>query len=386
MTRGNGARRLLAPQVMHKCAPGTAIVVLLLPLVAAARPDGDLPVYKLVPNYPAQSSDAALRGFINTSLSDAMRRHANHVSQRSHGRRQFDEQRFVERYARRLLREGGRIDGRMLPETLPLLPVTSDPGVQQVIDGGKGQTRTAKELYLYLERQTAGLRGSSDPGQQNLAGRLNTYLAGYKDGWAAPWIASRLEAFTPSSVRFVLDVKAGVDRDQRRRVGRQIAAARTILRRTLHPALLERIGRVPLRVDPSYAVAGIVKDMDGSRAVTLRPDSSVKDVLHELGHFVGYRGGLRALAAAHAVLSRRAQGSPAEPLSNLIPNTSYTQSQVGYRGGFADPYIGRHYADGYTEVLSMGLEHLATPRRAAELFKQDGEHFLLLLKVLQRAP
>ena len=371
---------------MHKCALGATIVVLLLPLVAAARSGGDLPVHKLVPNYPVQSSSTALRGFINTSLSDAMRRHAARVSQRSHGRRQFDQERFVQRFSGRLLREGGRIDGRVLPETLPLLPLTGDAGVQRVIDAGKAHTHTAKELYLYLERQTAGLRGSSDADEQNLAARLNTYLAGYKDGWAAPWIASRLEAFAPSPVRFAVTVKPGVAREKRRQVGRQISAARGILRQALHPALLERIGRVPLRVDPSYRVAGIVKDIDGSRAVTLRPDSSVKDVLHELGHFVGYRGGLRALATAHAVLDRRAQGSPAEPLSNLIPNTSYTQSQVGYRGGFADPYIGRHYVDGYTEVLSMGLEHLASPERAAELFRKDGEHFLLLLKVLQRAP
>lgn len=367
-----------------------ALLVALAATAAQGRPGpaADLPVFKWTPNHVASDTAAFMRGWVEHELGAKLDRHAARVAGRT-GARPFDRQRFVERFAARLLREAGHIDANLLPRELPLLPLTSDAQVQGVIDRGKAHTRTAKELYIYLERQTALLRGSSDPAQRAVGAGLRGYLEGYKNDWAGPWIEQRLQAFAdraPAGNKLRPVFRPEVTAEQRATVQQKLTAASRILGQAVHPRLLRRLPRIQLRVGTDYPVAGILRNPDGSRTVTLRPDSTVVDILHEVGHFVGYHGGLRPLAAAHAVRERRAYGTAPRPLSELISGTSYRAGQTGYEGGFFVPYVGRRYGDGFTEVLSMGLEQLRSRERALELFNQDGEHFLLLLKAIQNRP
>jgi hypothetical protein len=366
-----------------------ALLVVALAATAAQgrpRPAADLPVSKWTPNQVATDTAGFMRGWVERELGAKLDRHAARRAARP-GAHPFDRQRFVERFAARLLREAGHVDARLLPREMPLLPWTSDQQVQGVIDRGKAHTRTAKDLYIYLERQTALLRGSNDPTQRALGAGLRGYLEGYKSAWAGPWLEQRLQAFNATGCNKLRPVfRSEVTAEQRATVEQQVAEASRILGNAVHPRLLRRLPRIQLRVGTDYPVAGILRNADGSRTVTLRPDSTVKDILHEVGHFIGYHGGLRPLATAHAVRERRAYGTTPRPLSELISGTSYRAGQTGYEGGFFTPYVGRHYSDGFTEVLSMGLEHLQSKDRALELFQQDGEHFLLLLKAIQNRP
>ena len=84
----------------------------------------------------------------------------------------------------------------------------------------------------------------------------------------------------------------------------------------------------------------------------------------------------------HALRWRRSDGRLSE-LGKLLEGTTYDATQKAFNGKFVAPYIGRKYAGGSTEVLSMGLERLVNTRAAYKFFQQDGEHLLLLLASLQ---
>jgi len=252
-----------------------------------------------------------------------------------------------------------------------------------VVDRGKAHTTTVRGLYVYLERQTGLLRGSSNAEQRALAQQLQRYLEGYKEGWARPWIQQRLKAFSSHGPRYDLAFRPEVSGVERRQIRRAVGRAMRILRHSVAPRLLAALPPFRLRVGNEFPNPGIVVDPDGCKVITLRPETTLKDILHELGHEVGFHGGLRPLAMAHAIVGGRAFGTPAQPLRHLIPNTTYTDQQTAYEGGYLKPYVGRRYEDGFTEAISVGLEHLESPTRAMGLFQQDGEHLLLLLKALQ---
>ncbi len=360
------------------------------------------------------------------------------------------EARTSTRLASWLMARAGRVDERLLPERMPLLPVCNDAGVQAMIEQAMQSTRTPRQLYLHLERQTALLRGSSREEDRTLAGRLGAYLGDYKASWAPAWLEQRLGAFRPSAaawkpkvlvsdllpmtgdaaVQAVIDrgkrpkgtvkelhdflqaqatrlaaSQSAADRDlagrlagylaehEKGRIGSQEAAtiqrrvdeAFAILARVVHPALLRRLPPVTVQLTRAFAVPGVIVPYTKA-TFAVRPESSVKDILHELGHMLEFFGGPRVQALSHALLVQRAFGTPSRPLSELLSGTSYTDAQRGWEGGFVAPYMGRHYSDGFTEVESMGVQSLTSRDAALELFQKDGYYVLGLLSTLQQPP
>jgi hypothetical protein len=55
---------------------------------------------------------------------------------------------------------------------------------------------------------------------------------------------------------------------------------------------------------------------------------------------------------SRAFLKERAGNESAVPLGG-----AYHKSEVAYRDKFIDPYMGKRYPDGHTEIISMGFEH-----------------------------
>lgn len=47
-----------------------------------------------------------------------------------------------------------------------------------------------------------------------------------------------------------------------------------------------------------------------------------------------------------------------------------------------DPYVGKYYPDGTTEVISMGLEIFQNPNSMLDFIERDYDHFLFTLGVL----
>jgi hypothetical protein len=450
-------RHLSAPPTHPTGLQVALLALLLLSTGAEARE-----VIPKVGSWPMQSSLRAVRHRAGADFRDSLKRHSATLRRRGLDNGQIDRtnKRFLRRYAGRLLREAGRLNGSLLPRTLPVLPGTDNRAIQQVIDRGKARSRTPKELYLYLEGAASRYRGSADKAQRELGKSIVSYLSGYKQSWAGAWIDGLYDrpllpgrvgwrpkvtfrtrgkpedlqflprywpsqADTPPAVQKLFDAgkartsdnkelyvhlekKVGELRRSNRRdeakqlrafldkyrydwlaesrgtMKKRVAEAWGIIRRAVSPELLGRIPPVRVEVSQLYSTPCIVLQDDGSRTINLTTQSTVKDILHEFGHLIEDYGGRRPFAAAHALMTQRAYGGKAAWLGKLIPRTNYRKAARAFEGGFIDPYMGRRYQQGWTEIFSMALERMDSRERAREFFEQDGYHFLLFNQAVSR--
>jgi hypothetical protein len=108
---------------------------------------------------------------------------------------------------------------------------------------------------------------------------------------------------------------------------------------------------------------------------------------HELGHYLEYQNPqLRQAALAW----RDARGQHANgrvevaPLQQLRPDAGYGPGERAVEDHFVSAYVGKTYAEGHSEVLSMGLERFTNARDMLRLYQQDPEHFFFTLGALPR--
>lgn len=103
-------------------------------------------------------------------------------------------------------------------------------------------------------------------------------------------------------------------------------------------------------------------------------------MFHEMAHHIEFEDRNVKLAAQHFVISRATDTQ--KPLAEITGNIMY-ESEKAYPDKFINPYVGKIYSNGSTEVLSMGLEQFADKKKLARFMKQDREHFLFVLGVLR---
>jgi hypothetical protein len=112
-------------------------------------------------------------------------------------------------------------------------------------------------------------------------------------------------------------------------------------------------------------------------------------VIHELGHLwegADYNVHAETVAFLNRRTGRKPWGIPGEPevkLNKILPNSGYDDDEVTQPDRFVDPYIGKRYAgDGYTEVISMGLQLMyEDPIRMA---KDDPDYFNFIYAQMHR--
>lgn len=114
------------------------------------------------------------------------------------------------------------------------------------------------------------------------------------------------------------------------------------------------------------------------KRVTLNPDQIYNStIVHELGHHLEhFAPGVRQ--AAREFLAKRTQGEKLVPLNKL--GRGYKGDEVCKPDKFIDPYVGRIYPSGSTEIVSVGLaEYYGNP---FEFAKKDPEHFAFIYDVV----
>lgn len=100
-----------------------------------------------------------------------------------------------------------------------------------------------------------------------------------------------------------------------------------------------------------------------------------KDIFHECGHLMeNYNRA--AIIANKDYIEKRATGK-AVWLGKLIEGASYNKNETALPDKHPSEYVGKIYPDG-TEVLSMGMEYLATQDGLAKL-ATDKEYFQLIM-------
>lgn len=106
---------------------------------------------------------------------------------------------------------------------------------------------------------------------------------------------------------------------------------------------------------------------------TINLDSSFnKRVLwHELAHHL--EADPVAKNSAGRYIRRRATSQQPRRLSAITGSSFYKNGEVALEGGFFNPYVGKVYSDGMTEVFSMGIETFSDPELLATRMAKDPE-------------
>jgi hypothetical protein len=102
---------------------------------------------------------------------------------------------------------------------------------------------------------------------------------------------------------------------------------------------------------------------------------------HEMAHYI--ENDPVAKAASNGFLISRRESDTIHKLKDLAPLCSYDDHEVAYKDSFVDPYVGKVYVDGVTEVFSMGVERLCNPKDATIFAAQDPEMFDLITGYLR---
>ena len=117
---------------------------------------------------------------------------------------------------------------------------------------------------------------------------------------------------------------------------------------------------------------------------------SIGELLHEVGHYVDVLSPAANELAETFFRKRTAKQKP-QTLAKLT-GLPFGEDEVAIPDDFVDPYVGKLYSDrpAYSpdavfssEVISMGLERLASPQTAAELALRDPEHLALIFTILK---
>jgi hypothetical protein len=105
-------------------------------------------------------------------------------------------------------------------------------------------------------------------------------------------------------------------------------------------------------------------------------------LFHELAHHL--ENDPIARAGANGYLVARRESSDTHKLRDLTGHKGYDPHEIAYKDSFLNPYMGKVYEGGITEVFSMGVEYLASPQSAALMAARDPQLFALITGYLTR--
>lgn len=126
--------------------------------------------------------------------------------------------------------------------------------------------------------------------------------------------------------------------------------------------------------------ANTTKVFEEFGAIINGDDMNRNTVFHELAHNLEFDP--KAQAIAQAFLLKRRESDRLISLSHLTGVAEYGRNEKAYKDHFIDPYIGKYYEDGSTEVFSMALGYLSDPKSAAIFAQKDPEMFNLVVAYL----
>jgi len=104
---------------------------------------------------------------------------------------------------------------------------------------------------------------------------------------------------------------------------------------------------------------------------------SKKTLFHEMGHHVEFNNRVINQTAQH-YRSMKATSDKLMSMRSLAHN-GYKPNEMAYSDGFFDPYVGKYYPDGATEVISMGLQQLSSTENVLDLLTKDREHLEMVV-------
>jgi hypothetical protein len=102
---------------------------------------------------------------------------------------------------------------------------------------------------------------------------------------------------------------------------------------------------------------------------------------HELGHHLESLGAIKK--KTRQWLRNRAGGNKPVPYRKICSWSD--DPQHAFKNKFIDPYVGKIYRDGYSEVTSMGMQQFTNYKSMMRFAKRDFDHFSLIHGILTGA-
>lgn len=121
---------------------------------------------------------------------------------------------------------------------------------------------------------------------------------------------------------------------------------------------------------------------EGEKVINIGTSFSKAILFHELAHHL--ENDPIARAGANGYLLARRESEETHRLRDLTGHQGYGKEEIAYKDSFINPYMGKVYAGGITEVFSLGVEYLASPRTAAIMAAKDPQLFALISGYLTR--
>lgn len=138
---------------------------------------------------------------------------------------------------------------------------------------------------------------------------------------------------------------------------------------------LKHLDRIAYRSDRAHA------DEDKREINIGKNGADAKAVLwHELAHFIEFERPDIAKAAMGWIEGRRT--GEKQPINTIAGCEHLEADEIAYPDNFIDPYVGKFYSDGATEVISMGFQYFTNAESMATLYDKDPEHFNLIAGIL----
>lgn len=115
-------------------------------------------------------------------------------------------------------------------------------------------------------------------------------------------------------------------------------------------------GRIPVL---NFEVKRGKRASAGHQTVYISGDDFCRRTLwHEMGHILEHSSSAISKLSSHWLKTRIKQPPTMKSLRELTQNKGFDSDEMAYMDGFFDPYVGKHYGHGTTEVISMGLQQL----------------------------
>lgn len=105
-------------------------------------------------------------------------------------------------------------------------------------------------------------------------------------------------------------------------------------------------------------------------------------MLHEAGHHFEASNNREMTGATNTFILSRSTSSTPKPLSEITGHRGYGADELAYPDHFISHYVGKVYSDGGTEVISMGLERFSDRQSMSNLYREDPDHFNLIVGFL----
>jgi hypothetical protein len=115
--------------------------------------------------------------------------------------------------------------------------------------------------------------------------------------------------------------------------------------------------------------------------IFINKDTKRTTAIHETMHWLEFNNP-EVSKKVNAFLEYRTQGEEAEKLNKLVPKSNYGKDEMAKKDNFFNPYCGKIYQSGATEILSMGLQEVFD--NAIDFSKNDPEYFNFVLDVIQK--